>query len=208
VALAPSLDARGPIVLGYLGHQGHRYKNSFATMPAPANRNSPRKSARAALLALLASALTACASTSAVVVGPARNAVTPADVRVYVTAPAAFEDIAALSASRKSVYLFAGDHLDDKIIERLKQQAARLGANGVILGEFTDDDVVSLGGGVGGDSYTHNGDISLGIGGAFILFKRTGKGRAIYVPPGESSRHRSGSNGGPASRGTANQGLE
>ena len=101
---------------------------------------------------------------------------------MYSSPPPAFEDIAALSASRKSVYLFAGQGLDDKIIERLKKQAARLGANGVILGEFTDEDVLSLGGSVGGDSYTHNGDISLGVGGAFSFFKRTVKGRAIYVP--------------------------
>jgi hypothetical protein len=136
---------------------------------------------------LLGYALTACAPASAVLVGHARAAVPAAAVRVYLSPPPSFEDIAALSASRKSVYLFAGNRLDDKIIERLKKQAALLGANGVILGEFTDDDIVSLGGGVGGDSYTHNGDISLGVGGAFSVFKRTGKGRAIYVPLGKST---------------------
>ena len=154
-------------------------RNSADDANSPANRNSPWRTACAALGLL---GLSACAPASAVLVGQPRAAVPPAEVRVYSSPPPAFEAIAALSASRKSVYLFAGQGLDDKIIDGLKKQAARLGANGVILGEFTDEDVLSLGGGVGGDSYTHNGDISLGVGGAFSFFKRTGKGRAIYVP--------------------------
>jgi hypothetical protein len=128
--------------------------------------------------------LTGCASSSAVLIGHARLPIAPAAVTVYSSPPPAFETIAALSASRKSVYLFAGEGLDDAIIERLKVQAAKVGANGLLLGEFTDDDVISLGGGAGTQSYTHNGDISLGMGGAFSVFKRTIKGRAIVVPPG------------------------
>ncbi len=88
-----------------------------------------------------------------------------------------------LNASRKTLGLFDGERVADKIIERFKEQAARLGANGVLLVDISDDEITSLGTGVGSQTVTHNADISLGIGGVFSIVKKIGKGRAIYVPP-------------------------
>lgn len=127
--------------------------------------------------------LAACAPSSAVLVGRTRSPLSSSQVTVYLSPPPAFEDIAMLNASRKTLGLFDGERVADKIIERFKEQAARLGANGVLLVDISDDEITSLGTGVGSQTVTHNADISLGIGGVFSIVKKIGKGRAIYVPP-------------------------
>lgn len=128
--------------------------------------------------------ITGCAPSSQVLVGTARTPISVAEVKVYSHAPPAFEEVAILNASSKSVFQAGGQRAIDKVIARLKEQAAKLGANGIILEEFSDTETGSLGTGVGSDSSTHNSSISLGVGGSVGIFKKTGKGRAIYVPPG------------------------
>jgi len=117
-------------------------------------------------------------------VGSARPPIAAADVKIYTQPPPAFEEVAVVNAYSRSVFQPGGQHSIDTVIARLKQRAAKLGANGLILGDFSDVQTTSLGTGVGTDSYTHNSSISLGVGGAFGIFKKTGRGRAIYVPPG------------------------
>ena len=119
-----------------------------------------------------------------VLVGPARPPISAADVKIYVQPPPTFQEVAVLNASSHSLFQPGGPHATDKVVARLKEQAAKLGANGIILGDFLDAQTSSLGTGVGSDSYTHNGSISLGVGGGVGIFKKTGKARAIYVPPG------------------------
>jgi hypothetical protein len=51
------------------------------------------------------------------------------------------------------------------------------------LEDFSDEQGLSLGTGVGSDSYTHNGSISVGAGGSLGVIKKTAKGRAIFVLP-------------------------
>ena len=128
--------------------------------------------------------VSACAPSSHVLVGTARAPISVADVKIYSHAPPAFEEIAILNASSKSVFHPGGQRAIDKVIARLKEQAAKLGANGIILEGFSDTETGSLGTGVGSDSYSRNSSVSLGVGGSVGIFKKTGKGRAIYVPPG------------------------
>jgi hypothetical protein len=131
----------------------------------------------------LSIALTACASSSQTITGVVRAPVSPDEVRIYTSAPPKFEEIAVLKASRKSVSSAGGERAIDKVIDEMKVQAALLGANGLLLEDFSDAQSLSLGTGVGSDSYTHNGSISLGVGGAIGIVKKTGKGRAIYIAP-------------------------
>jgi hypothetical protein len=126
----------------------------------------------------------ACAPTSQLLVGTARTPISVAEVKVYSQAPPTYEEIAILNASSKSVFQPGAQHAIDKVIARLKERAAKLGANGIILEGFSDTQTVSLGTGVGTDSYSRNSSVSLGVGGSVGIFKKTGKGRAIYVPPG------------------------
>jgi hypothetical protein len=103
---------------------------------------------------------------------------------IYSHAPQQFEEIAVLNASSKSMFNAGGQRTTDKVVERLKVQAAQLGANGIILEGFDQSQTGSIGTGVGSDSYSSHSSVGVGVGGSFGLFKTTGKARAIYVPPG------------------------
>jgi len=128
--------------------------------------------------------LAACAApTSQIMVGSARPAILPADVKIYSHPPPQFEEVAMLSATSNSVFTPGGQAAIDKVVERLKEQAAKLGANGVILEDFSDRETGSLGTGVGGGSASGNSAVGVGVGGSLGIFKKTGKARAIYVVP-------------------------
>ena len=62
-------------------------------------------------------------------------------------------------------------------------KAAQLGANGLLLEDFSDSDPVSVGTGVGSQTYTHNGSINVGVGGSLGVVKKAAKARAIFVAP-------------------------
>ena len=138
---------------------------------------------RTGLSMLIGLAVVACASSGPKMIGHPRPAIPVGQVIVYSHPPAAFEDIATLSASSKSVFSPGGPAQIDKVVERLKLQAAQLGANGLILEGFSDAQTGSLGTGVGSESYSRNSSVGVGVGGSFGIFKKTGIGRAIYVAP-------------------------
>jgi hypothetical protein len=135
------------------------------------------------MLAAAVWTVAACSSSSPVLVGQSRPAIPVDQVKVYSHPPPVFEEIAVLNASSKSVFSPGGPQQIDKVVERLKEQAAQLGANGVILEGFSDAQTASLGTGVGSQSYSRNSAVGVGVGGTFGIFKKTGKGRAIFVPP-------------------------
>lgn len=128
--------------------------------------------------------LAACAPSSHILVGTARPPISPADVKIYDTPPPQFQEIALLDATSSSLFGTGGQKSIDKVIERLKLQAAQLGANGVILGDLTDRQTGSIGTGVGSGSASGNTAVGVGAGGSLGIYKKTGKGTAIYVPPG------------------------
>lgn len=128
--------------------------------------------------------LTACAPSSHVLVGQSRPPITPDQVKIYSHPPATpFEEIAVLDANSKSAFGTGGQKSVDKVIERLKIEAAKLGANGVILEGFSDSETGSLGTGVGSDSYGNHSAVGVGLGGSLGIYKKTGHGNAIYVKP-------------------------
>jgi uncharacterized protein YbjQ (UPF0145 family) len=126
----------------------------------------------------------ACASSWHVLTGTPRPPTSPSQVKVYSDAPPTFEEIAVLKASRKSIFSSGGERSTDKVVERLKAEAAKVGANGLIIEGFDQTQTGSIGSGAGSDSYSAHGSINLGVGASVGIFKTTGKGRAIYVPPG------------------------
>jgi hypothetical protein len=127
--------------------------------------------------------LAACAPSSHILTGTARAPISPADVKIYSAPPPNFEEVALLDASSKSAFGPGGQKSIDKVIERLKAQAAQLGANGVILGDVSDRETGSLGTGVGSDSYSGHSAVGVGVGGSLGIYKKSAKGRAIFVPP-------------------------
>jgi hypothetical protein len=127
-------------------------------------------------------AMAGCSASSQTLTGTPRPAVAPSEVTVYTHAPSDFQEIAVLSASRKSVSTAGGERAIEKIIDDLKLQAAALGANGLLLEDISDKRGLSVGTGVGTDTYTHNGSIRLGVGASLGLFNKFVQSKAIWIP--------------------------
>jgi len=119
-------------------------------------------------------AVAACAPSTHVLVGQARPPITPDQVKIYSHPPATpFEEVAVLDASSKSAFGTGGQKSIDKVIERLKIEAAKLGANGVILERFSDAETGSIGTGVGSDSYGNHSAVGVGVGGSLGIYKNS-----------------------------------
>ena len=100
---------------------------------------------RSIVMAWLISILAACASSTQVLTGAPRTPISPAEVRVYTQAPQSFEEIAVLGASKNSVSSGGGERAIAHMIESMRTQAARLGANGLLLEDFSDADRHAIG---------------------------------------------------------------
>ena len=137
---------------------------------------------RLSLAVLLTCTLGACATSSQVLTGTPRSPIQLSAVRVYTQAPQRFEEIAVLGASRKSVSSAGGERAIAKMIEAMRTQAAQLGANGLLLEDFSDSDPIAIGTGVSSQTYTHNASIDVGLGGSLGVIKKIAKARAIFVP--------------------------
>jgi hypothetical protein len=69
---------------------------------------------------------------SHVVVGNRRPPINPENVKIYLHPPARYEEIALVSSDSRNAFASA-QSLMDSAIQRLKSEAAKLGANGVLL---------------------------------------------------------------------------
>jgi hypothetical protein len=103
-------------------------------------------------------------------------------VRIYTQPPPQYEEIAALEASSRGGFRFSDQGKMDKVVERLKLEAAKLGANGVLL--QSTENRVSGSVGTGGGSTSYGGHSAVGVGGGLdiALVTKEGRGLAIYVP--------------------------
>jgi hypothetical protein len=112
-----------------------------------ANSKPPMKHLSLLPLAALAFIFsTACNVTSGsrIVVGISRPAIAPESVKVYIHPPAKFEEVAILNASSKNA--FASDQsLTDSALLRMKKDAAKLGANGILLSGVSNQQIGSIG---------------------------------------------------------------
>ena len=87
---------------------------------------------------LLILLLISCHPVSHIVVGNKREATSPTDVKVYLDYPESYEKIALVDAGsnfsfKDPVILFAWQSKMNKALERLKIEAASLGANGILI---------------------------------------------------------------------------
>src|SRR5215813_9191159 len=125
--------------------------------------------------------LQACASSSHVLIGQARAPISPDEVKVYLEPPPHYEQIAALDASSSG---FGSDQSKmDSTVGRLKAEAAKVGANGVLLQAVENQQSGSIGLGVGGASVGGNSAMGTSVGGSSGLYSKAAKALAIYVPP-------------------------
>jgi hypothetical protein len=135
-------------------------------------------------IAALASVLLAsCSTSSHVLVGTARSPISPDLVKVYTQPPAKYEQIAILNANSSGSMALTSQQNMDKAIERMKAEAAKLGANGILLQGVQDQQSGAIGTGVGSSSYGSNSSVGGGIGGSFGIYNKAATGLAIYVAP-------------------------
>ena len=85
------------------------------------------------LAAALACVAAACSTSSHVLIGTARPAISPESVRVYYTPPPKYEEIATISASSQGSLALTSQQNMDKAMQRMKAEAAKVGANGILL---------------------------------------------------------------------------
>jgi hypothetical protein len=142
-----------------------------------------RTVARALLLAALLAGAAACSTSSHVLIGTARPPISPESVRVYYRPPAKYEEIATVQASSQGSMALTSQQNTDKAIARLKAEAAKVGANGVLLQGVQDAPGGSIGLGGGTSSYGPGSSVGVGAGGSFALTNKAAQGLAIYVPP-------------------------
>lgn len=132
--------------------------------------------------------LNACVS-SHVMIGKARAPISPDEVQIYLSPPAAkYDQIATLDTSSSGSFSFTAQGKTDKVMQRLKEEAAKLGANGVLLQGISDQVSGSIGTGGGSTSASGNSAVGVGVGGSFALHRKAGTGIAIYVYPDTSSQ--------------------
>jgi len=121
------------------------------------------------LIALLTTflMLTSCASGTAIVTGTTRAPIMPEKVKLYLQPPEKYEVIAIVKASSDAGWTAQGSQ--DYAVQELKNQAAKLGANGVLLGG-TGTKTSAVGGYGTGAMY------------AIPVEAEVVSGHAIYVP--------------------------
>ncbi|MDV3470060.1 hypothetical protein RZA67_15160 [Stenotrophomonas sp. C3(2023)] len=132
---------------------------------------------RCAALAAILLVTAGCASTSKVMLGQARAPINPAEVQIYSTPPAGAIEIAQLESS--SAVGFGTQGQTDAAVERLKREAAALGANGVILmGVGSSGSPVGMSVGAGSYGSHVGGGVGIGI----PTTQKRAAGVAIWVP--------------------------
>ena len=116
--------------------------NSF--IPASGRPVKPSELWKSSMKTILSAAasvclLAACATPqTAIVAGNKRPPIDPATVRLYLDPPKRFEKVALIDANSKNAPLFSSMSKADLVVLRLKEQAAGLGANGVLIQQSGD----------------------------------------------------------------------
>ena len=90
------------------------------------------------IVLLIVMMLVGCVPVSHIIVGEARDPLSPSQVKIYSDFPEDYKKIALIDAGSNFAFkdpaiLFTWQSKMNKVIERLKIEAAKLGANGVVM---------------------------------------------------------------------------
>lgn len=132
-----------------------------------------------AIVILAALALSGCTS-SHILVGQQRAPISPSEVRLYLEPPAVYENVAVLKSNNNASFAITSQQKTNKVVDRLRDEAAALGANGILLQGVEDQYSGSVG---FGNAWASGGHV-WGSGFSAATFVKVGSGIAIYVPPG------------------------
>ena len=130
-------------------------------------------------LLLVACLLMLGCRTSHIIVGKTRTPTNPEDIKIYRQPPAKFEEIAIIESDSVGKVSFSAQGHINSALERMKKNAAKLGANGIILTGTGTVGSVTVATGTGtavGSTYTGTGVSSTGPG-----LNKAASGVAIWV---------------------------
>ena len=119
------------------------------------------------ILSTMSIFLVACASGSAIVTGTKRDPINPAQVKLFLEEPASYEVIGIVNASSDAGW--TEQDSVDYAVQELKSQAAKLGANGVLITTTGESTSTAVGG--YGTGYFY----------AIPVTAKTVTGKAIFV---------------------------
>ncbi len=115
-----------------------------------------------------------------------RPPISPGQVVIYLHPPAGkYEEIALLDTSSKDSFAITAQGKTNVVIERLKKEAASLGANGILLSGVGDQASGSVGSGIGGGASNGRTGLGVSFGSSATLYQKKGGGLAIYVEPSQ-----------------------
>lgn len=155
------------IGLGESGFIRIPYANSYSDNIYVTFMEKIIKTFRTSVLFLCLLTWVGCATGSSIVTGTVRPAINSNDVKLYLDPPVEYETIGIVDAS--SEVKFSSQAATDRTIKELKKQAAKIGANGILITNTESKSGEVVGFSSGGVFY---GDASE---------TKTAKGRAIYV---------------------------
>lgn len=135
---------------------------------------------RFVLSATLALLLAGCAS-STVVIGQTRPAISPEQVKLYLHPPKKYEEIALVESSSRNSWAITSQGKMNKVIQRMKDEAANVGANGILIQGVGSEYGGSVNTGVASANANGNTAYGTGFGSSAAVFHKAGSGVAIYV---------------------------
>jgi hypothetical protein len=94
-------------------------------------------------------------------------------VKLYLNPPQKYEQVALLESSSKASWAVSDQGKTDVVIQRLKEEAAKIGANGILLSGLGSQSAGSVG------TASLNGSTAFGVSAG--VFHKSGSGLAIYV---------------------------
>jgi len=139
---------------------------------------TPRLLLSAAAIAL---ACAGCASTSKMMLGPTYPAISPEQVHIYYQPPARYREVALLE-TQSGAFTYGEQNKLNSVLTKLRAEAARLGANGVLFqGTENGYGGSGVGVGVGGGHFGGHSHFGGGVGVDISPTQKYARGMAIYV---------------------------
>lgn len=143
-------------------------------------KHNTRRTPSLALAVAAAILLSACAS-SAIVVGKTRPAIAPEQVKLYLRPPKKYEEVAMLESSSRGSFAITEQGKMNKVVELLKEEAARIGANGILLRSSGNESGGSVNVGTATATSIGSSGFGTGIGTSVGIMHKGGTGIAIFV---------------------------
>jgi hypothetical protein len=126
--------------------------------------------------------LSGCASpSSSLVVGKVRPAISPDQVKLYLRPPKKFEEIAVIESSSLYSWAVTEQGKMDAVTATLRAEAAKIGANGILLQSAGTQQAGSVATGSGTATRIGNSVFGSGLSVAVPVMVKAGTGLAIFV---------------------------